>query len=85
MTWPPEPLAPRRPFHETQWRLVTPSKRTLVCDIVKIETGLEVRAFYEHDPENPIRTQLTPGLGSAYTLANQWKAGALAMGGFREY
>jgi hypothetical protein len=31
-----------------------------------------------------IRTQLAPGLGSARTLADIWKAAVLAKGGFRE-
>ena len=49
MDWPPEPLAPPTPFREVCWRLVGPSARVLTCEIVAIETGLELRCDYGGD------------------------------------
>ena len=61
LVWPPEPLAPQKPFHERAWRLVGPSNRVLVCEIVGVTTGLEVHARYDGEAD-PVRTQLTARL-----------------------
>ena len=81
--WPLEPLAPRKPFHERAWRLVGPSNRVLLCEIVGVPTGLEVHARYDLEAD-PVRTQLTAGLADARLLAAKWREAALGLGNFLE-
>ena len=83
LVWPPEPLAPRKPFHERPWRLVGPSNRVLLCEIVGVTTGLEVHARYDGEAD-PMRTQLTSILPEARVLAAQWREAALGLGSFLE-
>jgi hypothetical protein len=78
LVWPPEP---QKPFYERAWRLVGPSNRVLVCEIVGVTTGLEVHARYDGEAD-PVRTQLTSGLPDARVLAAQWREAALALGSF---
>jgi len=80
--WPP-PLAPRKTFRERAWRLVGPSNRVLVCEIVRVATGLEVQVRYDCDPD-AVRTQLTGNLADARTLAAHWRDAALGLGSFLE-
>jgi hypothetical protein len=81
--WPSESLARRKPFREQAWRLVGPSNRVLVCEIVGAPTGLEVHARYDLEAD-PVRTQPTGSLVEARVVAAQWSEAALGLGSFLE-
>ena len=50
MSWPPPPLAPRKPFHEEQWRLISEvTGRPVSCSIEQTPAGYEVRVCYSAD------------------------------------
>jgi hypothetical protein len=80
--WPPEPLEPRKAFHERAWRLVGPSKRVPCARSSVWRPGLRCRRG--NDREDSVRTQLTRSVVQARLLAAQWREAALALGSFLE-
>jgi hypothetical protein len=76
---PRERPAPRVELLEVCWRF-GPSQRTIECGIYEIATGLEIRAG--DSAEDIARTQLTPDIDTARSIAAGWRQ-ALIDKGFR--
>ena len=79
------PRPPREPqlrIGETCWRMKGPSGRMLECGIYRVATGLEVRCGY--GPDDLLRSQMAPDIGTARETAEQWRQAVLAKGGFEE-
>ena len=68
---PRERPAPRVELLEVCWRFVGPSQRVLECGVYTVATGLEVRAGYSAD--DIVRTQLTPDIDTARSIAAGWR------------
>jgi hypothetical protein len=62
---------PRVELLEVCWQFVGPSQRTIECGIYEVATGLEVRAGYS--AEDIVRTQLTPDIDTARSIAAGWR------------
>jgi hypothetical protein len=64
---PPPPLAPKEPFHEERWRLVSPTGMVAICTVTQIATGFEVRVSQAAD--DIIATDLQATVGRARHVA----------------
>jgi hypothetical protein len=75
---------PRLEPVETCWRMRSLQKATriLSCGIYRTDAGLEVRCEYE--PDDLLRSQTAPEIGTARDAAEQWRQAVLAKDAFRE-
>ncbi len=68
---------------EASWRMRGPSGKVLECGIYRTDApGLEVRCGYGQ--EDLLRSQRAVEIGTAREIAEQWRQGVLAKGGFEE-
>jgi hypothetical protein len=67
---------------ETHWRLMGPSGKVVTCVTVRDPFGLEVRAGF--DDLDLLRSERVLSPKMAAMLASEWKATALAKGGFSD-
>jgi hypothetical protein len=56
------------------------SGKVLECGIYRTAAGIEGRCGY--GPDDLLRSQLAPEIGTACGVAEQWRRGVLAKGGF---
>jgi hypothetical protein len=80
----PPPPPPKNELRATFFTVIGPSGQPLTCATFDVETGLEVRLFYE--PDDVQRSQLFRGPlreDAAATVADQWRL-ALLRKGFTE-
>ena len=67
------------PLLEACWRMKGPSGKVLECGIYRhVAQGVEVRCGYE--PDDLIRSQFAPEIGTARDVAEEWRQAVLAKG-----